>query len=455
MAQLAHPNVVPVFDVGTHGDQLFVAMELVRGVTLRAWLAARRRPWREVLDVAVQAGRGLAAAHAAGLVHRDFKPENVLVGADGRARVVDFGLARAVLGVEADVVLTPADAGLTGAGAVLGTLAYMAPEQKQGGAADARSDQYSFCLTVHEALHGERPEAGVATGAGNPAWLDALLDRGRRVDPTERFTSMDELLDAIAAGPRRRWGAGRLALISLGLLAAAGAVVAWHARARRWAPVASAVVSAGGCGRSGPVVVETYHDRAAFEAALGAHRVVDFDDVDASAGIVSIAPDRYAASLGVVIRGTEGQYVDRDFGFPHDFSPSSPPNLYAPGPRAPVDSPVAAGGHDTDVTFLDRGRPACVAGVGAIFIDHDYIYAGEPTGLTVLAAGTALGRALSDPAGGNNSKQFRGIVTRDEGGDPVPAIDQAHIDNGNTWIQVAAGEGVGLDDLVFGIPSAP
>src|SRR5262249_38146209 len=94
MAELAHPNGVPVHDVGAFGDQVFVAMELVRGRTLRDWLAAARRRWREVLDVMVQAGRGLAAAHAAGLVHRDFKPENVLIGADGRARVVDFGLAR-------------------------------------------------------------------------------------------------------------------------------------------------------------------------------------------------------------------------------------------------------------------------------------------------------------------------------------------------------------------------
>ncbi len=161
LARLTHPNVVAVHDAGTFGDQVFVAMELVEGETLRQWLEAGARSWREVLDRLLAAGRGLAAAHAAGLVHRDFKPENVLLGRDGRVRVVDFGLAKAL----ADAAEEPAapDSGgelaspLTEWGAVLGTPAYMAPEQIRGIAADARSDQFSFCVALYEALYGERP----------------------------------------------------------------------------------------------------------------------------------------------------------------------------------------------------------------------------------------------------------------------------------------------------------
>ena len=177
MAKLAHPNVVAVFDVGLHNGQVYVAMELVLGVTLRAWLDADpRRPWRTILEMFLQAGRGLAAAHAVGLVHRDFKPDNALVGEDGRLRVVDFGLAAlardapALTGSHAS--LRPLDTGslhassvsaalgvsalnsqLTQAGAVMGTLAYMSPEQHLGVAADPRSDQFSFCVALYTALH--------------------------------------------------------------------------------------------------------------------------------------------------------------------------------------------------------------------------------------------------------------------------------------------------------------
>src|SRR5262249_4840316 len=143
LARVSHPNVVAVHDVGRWKERVFIAMELVRGRDLRAWLRERRRRWPEVVDVFIAAGRGLASAHAAGLVHRDFKPENVLISSEGRVAVSDFGLAR----------------GLEEApdGTVSGTLAYMAPEQAAGELADARSDQYAFCASLFEALHGARP----------------------------------------------------------------------------------------------------------------------------------------------------------------------------------------------------------------------------------------------------------------------------------------------------------
>src|SRR5690606_7185636 len=186
LARLSHPNVVQVHEVGQWTDHDYVAMEYVDGRTLDRWLAAGPRSWREILDVMVQAGRGLEAAHAAGLVHRDFKPANLLVGRDGRARVLDFGLARAASERDskssskpiADIVETAEhsvfelsrssddlegataassafDKLLTVTGAVLGTPAYMAPEQHLGQPADALSDQFSFCVVLYEALYGQ------------------------------------------------------------------------------------------------------------------------------------------------------------------------------------------------------------------------------------------------------------------------------------------------------------
>jgi serine/threonine protein kinase len=161
LARLADPHVVSVYDTGTFGDRVFVAVELVEGETLRQWLGGLRaapRSWREVLARFLPAGRGLAAAHAAGLVHRDFKPENVLLGRDGRVRVADFGLAEAAPEPGGKLAALPAEWGL-----VLGTPAYMAPEQLRGIAVDARSDQFSFCVALFEALYG-RPSARCRRG---------------------------------------------------------------------------------------------------------------------------------------------------------------------------------------------------------------------------------------------------------------------------------------------------
>jgi hypothetical protein len=212
LAKLAHPNAVHVYDVGSHREQVYIAMELVPGSTLRRWLQLESRSWREILDMFAQAGRGLAAAHAAGLVHRDFKPDNVLVGSDGRARVVDFGVARmSALADERGPTVAAADpprgGGLTRTDVVLGTPSYMAPEQARG-VSTASSDQFSFCVSLYEALHGALPAAtpsAEAERARVPRWVDAVVARGMRPDPAERFPSMEALLSALGRHPVARW----------------------------------------------------------------------------------------------------------------------------------------------------------------------------------------------------------------------------------------------------------
>ena len=216
LARLAHPNVIAIHDVGALDDEIFIAMELVENGTLGEWLAAAPRTSRAIVSVMRQVGEGLAAAHAAGLVHRDLKPDNVLVGADGRARVTDFGLSRGA-GEHVDAApgaLPPST--LTMTGAVMGTPAYMAPEQRAGGAANEASDQFSFCVTFHEALCGARPFT--ATGARVPparrvpSWLRRIIDRGLAADPAARFPSLRALLDAVERGSRTRRGPLALAL---------------------------------------------------------------------------------------------------------------------------------------------------------------------------------------------------------------------------------------------------
>ncbi|HEY1959941.1 MAG TPA: serine/threonine-protein kinase [Polyangiaceae bacterium] len=170
LARLSHPNVVAIYDVGEEDGRLFLTMELVAGATLRAWLRDPR-PWREVLEVFVQAAEALAAAHAAGVVHGDFKPDNVIVAHDRRAFVMDFGLAR-----------FHAPGASDRAPQIAGTPAYMAPEQLRGASATPASDQFSFCLALREALP-----------AAAPGWVLPIALRGLDPDPARRWPSMKEL----------------------------------------------------------------------------------------------------------------------------------------------------------------------------------------------------------------------------------------------------------------------
>ena len=228
LARLAHPNVVTLFEAQPHGDAIYLAMELIAGPSLRE--LSETRPGRAALLARfVEAGRGLAAAHEAGLVHRDFKPDNVLLASDGRACVTDFGLA---------------DRG--GALQVAGTPGYLAPELWRGERADARSDQFSFCVSLWECLAGERPFAAergaalleeVARGPsrplrGVPARLRRALERGLRSDPRERHPSLRALLAELeaAAEPALSLASARLVLLSLALFAGgAGSHALWSA----------------------------------------------------------------------------------------------------------------------------------------------------------------------------------------------------------------------------------
>jgi len=222
MARLSHPNVVTVFEVGTFEERVFLAMEYVPGSTLGDWLAVKKRTRREIVTAFLAAGQGVAAAHRAGIVHRDFKPANVLVAQDGRVRVADFGLATATLGraptpppIEG-VGLDSQEMAMTKTGAVLGTPAYMAPEQHRGEPADARADQFAFCAALYEALYGELPFAGktyvtyaenvlagnlrdAPRGSDVPARLRRALVRGLALDPADRFRDFEPLLAELAS----------------------------------------------------------------------------------------------------------------------------------------------------------------------------------------------------------------------------------------------------------------
>jgi eukaryotic-like serine/threonine-protein kinase len=215
LARLKHPNVLTVHDVGTIGVQVFVALELVDGSTLRQWLRSQPRTTGQKLEVLAQAGRGLAAAHAKGIVHRDFKPENVLVGDDQRVRVMDLGLSNAA---------TPIAGSASERSRTGGTIGYLAPEQARGGATDARSDQFSFCVTVVEALTGQRvATAAEAQALAIPRRLKRVVKRGLAGAPDARYVSLDVLLaDFERAISPRRWRAvlaATLAIVAVGLLA--------------------------------------------------------------------------------------------------------------------------------------------------------------------------------------------------------------------------------------------
>jgi serine/threonine protein kinase len=276
MAQLSHPNVMPVYDVGKYRESVFIAMELVRGLTLDTWTRAVQHPWREVLAMYLQAGRGLQAAHAAGLVHRDFKPANVLIGEDGRPRVTDFGIARSMrtpaqapsdgatpedlmpngeresprpessdppsTGRVSSTSSGSLDTPLTRAGALMGSPGYMAPEQYAGLPTSPATDQFSFCVALYEGLYGARPfhggtfaELAHATtlgrvppppkGSSVPPWLHRVLEKGLQPEAQKRHASMTALLEALSDDPKQKLKnalkGGAVALLLVGAIAAA------------------------------------------------------------------------------------------------------------------------------------------------------------------------------------------------------------------------------------------
>jgi serine/threonine protein kinase len=246
MARAAHESVITVYGIGRDRDVVFIAMELVRGPTLAAYLSREHPGWRDVVVLLEQAGAGLAAAHAAGIIHRDFKPENVLVGPARKVVVTDFGVARATAGDEpATGTTAPAHARLTATGQAIGTPAYMAPEQLDGHAADERADVFAFCVSAWEAVFGahpfatanatidairaahRKPPAPPRTGA--PRRLARALQRGLAIDPAARWPGMPPLLVELAAIRRHRTrlaiAATATGLIGLGI---AGALVVGH-----------------------------------------------------------------------------------------------------------------------------------------------------------------------------------------------------------------------------------
>ena len=247
IAQLSHPNVVGVYDVGTTDDgDLYIAMEFVEGDTLTQWLKRYPRTWREIIDVFLQAAKGLVAAHGVGLLHRDFKPDNVLVGGDGRVRVTDFGLARSLIAIdeESGKGTTPTlpsglSSSLTATGTVLGTPRYMPPEQLTGPEIDARSDQFSFCVALYEALYSQHPLPGSTSvsmlekgdkalpppdGTKVPTSVGRALTRGLERDRTKRFPMMSQLMtELIPPAPKLT---PRVAALGLGSVLLVGVAAA-------------------------------------------------------------------------------------------------------------------------------------------------------------------------------------------------------------------------------------
>ena len=344
LARLSHPNVVQIYEVGEaptvgeNGEQLseqsqiYLAMEYVEGVTLKAWLQAQEHDWRSAISLISQAGHGLAAAHRAGLIHRDFKPDNVIVGDDGRVRVLDFGLARphvhddealdvgearapttipsqeGVGGVAERLRESPrySDSGtsLTRTGTLIGTPRYMSPEQLYRQTADARSDIFSFSLVLYEALYGQYPFPArdvrgiilrVSSGEVEPpprdtpvpTWVHRVLLRGLQIEPADRFASMDEFLLALRRDPtqaRRQAVATALTIAALG-----GAALAWNLETPPLAPcsdVRSALVGVWDEGRG--------------EALRGAFTSTDAPYAQAAYERAGAALDDYAERWGTL-----------------------------------------------------------------------------------------------------------------------------------------------------------
>jgi len=346
MAKLSHANVITVFEVGSADGNDFVAMELVDGETLKEWWTRTRPKWRDVVAAFIAAGRGLAAAHAAGLVHRDFKPSNVLRSKGGKIVVTDFGLSRAASD-EDELVAAAAVPGVsassplrTQTGVVLGTPAYMSPEQWTGGNAGTASDQYAFCVALWEALAGKRPHHGdtiddlkrAALAGPDPDAADALprevrtiVRRGLASDPAARWPSMDALLDALErAILRRRRLVGLAAALAVGGIGTAALLLVPRGQSgddcatsgpdRTWTPARVAVIR----GKSAAAAdlldgdIATWRSARAHactgDAALRATRLACLDSVMARFEVAASLVERGGTPHG--LEGTSSLLVD-------------------------------------------------------------------------------------------------------------------------------------------------
>jgi tetratricopeptide (TPR) repeat protein len=316
LARLSHPNVVQIYEIGEFEDQPFLVMELIDGVTLNCWRAERPRTRAEILEVFLAAGRGLAAAHAKGLIHRDFKPDNVMIRRDGVVVVMDFGLARgderselpldelepadepgnvptgnshesgeepilpaSVSGSNPSVRSSELERTLTEVGTVMGTVGYMAPEQMFGESVRDRCDQFSFCATLWEALYDRRPFRGTHLEAFSrsvlrgppkppepndvPVWLRKVLERGLARNPDDRWPSMSELLDALQRDPtrRRRGWLTAVGLLALGIAGVAGVYMAEQRERERAERERAEQIAA--CEREGQAIMQDWNEELA------------------------------------------------------------------------------------------------------------------------------------------------------------------------------------------------
>jgi eukaryotic-like serine/threonine-protein kinase len=290
LAKLDHPNVVKVHDVIVVERQIVIVMELVAGETLVSWIGRAPRAWQAIVAAYTQAGEGLAAAHGVGVVHRDFKPANAIIGDDARVRVLDFGLARLAAAAEPRQRSGAAPTGfdeLTASGDVLGTVAYSAPEQLDGAPVTAASDQFSLCVALWHAVEGVAPFDGETPAArsasiragqlkrgrdrrGVPRWLGAVLERGLAADPARRYPTLRELLTEL--NRQRGWRRWRLPVL--------GAVVAIGSAAAAWLLGPSVVPPACDGGVAQLAEVWSAGARARVAAAIGAFELPDAADVE-------------------------------------------------------------------------------------------------------------------------------------------------------------------------------
>jgi hypothetical protein len=445
MARLVHPNVVTVHEVGSENGRDYIAMELIEGETLAEWLRASRRPERAIIEAFMAAGRGLAAAHAAGIVHRDFKPHNVLRRADGRIVVTDFGLAReAEESAGAPGAAGESDAprgddagsrssalvGITITGSLLGTPAYMAPEQWRGGAVSQATDQFAFCVALWEALAGERPFRGESVEAlraeilAGPAALSparvprrlrAALLRGLDPQPARRWPSMDALLAAMARAERRP-------LLLAGAIAAAiAAVVAIGAHALGGEAVRSQL-AATGCPAAALEPDAVWSDAARHRLAMKRPHEARALDADFSAWT--------AARARTCARGALAQQAAR-----HVCLDAVLVRLDAIA-RAVEALPASVATTDPGELLIDplvceRERlPRLAAAASAQLREVATAYLAEAVAevpMSATAAAALVARAASDPCAAAAARLLLAHVTPD-GGDRVAKLREAEQD---------------------------